>query len=135
MADKKETSKTESKGQKVKADNKVTIVKLVCPNCGAEEERLMYCDECDHPMNVEETEDRDLDSVENDITVSKESVDGGEVLDEEGATGNMEDPEVDDLIENGLVDIFPDDGESTGGSGDGSDMDLTDVLEALDNEE
>jgi predicted RNA-binding Zn-ribbon protein involved in translation (DUF1610 family) len=127
------TSKKSKSKAKVEADNKVTVIKFTCPNCGSEKEQVIYCDECDNPMDIDETERRDQKEVEDDIAVSKETVTGKEVdLEDDITNGQEDESEMADLMENGLGDIYPDDGES--GFDDEGNIDLTDALAALDNE-
>ncbi len=140
-APKKTISKKTGRAKKAKvpaASHKVTVIKLHCPNCGEEEERILYCDSCDSPMNVISITERDEDDVQTDIAVSNVKKEVAEDEDEDG--GGTGDAALDEEVAEGgvkLDDIFP----SGEGNEDGLDNpdagfdDMDKVVDILDQEE
>ena len=143
MATKKSGRKTVKKVPKV--EPKVKVIHLHCPNCGEEDEKVIYCSQCDSPMDVVKVEDREEDEVIVDAAVSKDEA--GEASEDEvvGAPApeeageSLDDPEAEKIVAGGfsLGDIYSDGDEvglSTGSaaSDDDSDVSLDDVMNALD---
>ncbi|MBN2100735.1 hypothetical protein JW710_02485 [Candidatus Dojkabacteria bacterium] len=136
--------KSKKKKTKVPASSsKVTVIKLHCPNCGVEEERVIYCESCDSPMDFDSVEERETEEVENDVAVSKDVANasddsGDDSAQAAGDDSTVVDDEMEKIInEEGLGDIFPGSSEmdeDTEESGPDGDMDLSDVLDVLDNE-
>ena len=132
---KKTTRKTKPKVPK--ATPKVKVVVLHCHNCGEDDEKVMYCANCDSPMDVVEVQERLETDIENDGLVSREKVDDSDVTSDELEEDLGVDEGVDDLIEQGgLQDIYSEGdagGPSSGGMS-GGDDDLDDIVSALDDE-
>lgn len=116
------------KGEELKA------VHLVCPNCGEEETRIIYCEACDAPLEVmdvvsmEEEEVKGNAGVKHDNGADKEdehedSVTSGDLLEEE-----------EDVMENGLGDIFPGEDSLDNVSETEGFENIEDVVSALDEE-
>lgn len=118
-------------------DDELKAVHLVCPNCGAEETRVIYCDECDTPMEVVDVLSMEEDEAKGNAGV-KHDINGHEDEEEEVVSSSdiVEDEE--DVMENGLGEIFP--GEEVDGVHglDEDDMkgfeNIEDVVSALDEE-
>ncbi len=130
--------------QKVpKVEPQVKVIYLHCPNCGEEDEKVIYCSQCDSPMDVVKVESRQEDDVVVDTSVSKDEA--GTVPEDElvakssVASEELGDPVVDRMVEDGgfnLGDIYSD-GDETGFSADSmgdEDSSLDEVLTALDDE-
>ena len=154
MAATPESSKTKSakvrSAKKVKVPknhDQISVVVLECGNCGAEDEKVFFCAECDSPMRVVEVVEKEAEYVEENDMISKdtageeeteieeEEVDSGELKDELGLSGG--DGSVDDMIESGgLGDIFSggESGEMDLPGGDEEPANLDDIVSALDDE-
>lgn len=139
MAKKKSARKVTKKVPKV--EQKVKVIQLHCPNCGEEDEKVIYCSQCDSPMDVVKVEDRNEDEVVVDVAISKDEA-GEEPEDEVVGAPAPGDSAVDHVVEDGgfapLGDIFSD-GDETGlttgtDTGDDSDASLGDIMSALDGE-
>lgn len=142
--------KPASKKKKVpKAASKVKVVKLKCPNCGEEDEKVLYCGQCEGAMDIVEVVEREIDEVENDVAVSKvvnsssnddiANSSGDDDVTADDIIPDDSDTEMDSIMNKGLDNIFPSDGASgAGDDGDDSDasggMDLSDALNVLDGE-
>jgi hypothetical protein len=142
MIRKKPARKTSKKVPKVEPE--VKVIHLHCPNCGEEDEKVVYCSQCDSPMDVVKVETRGEDEVVVDTSVSKDEA-GEEPEDEliaastHGATADpLVDPDVDQIVEGGgfnLGNIYSD-GDETGISHDAGDDETTidEVMDSLDRE-
>lgn len=129
------------KSRKVPLSTKVKVVKLKCPNCSEEDERVLYCSQCESPMDVVEILERDENEVNNDIVVSKDVSDSNSGSNENEVSAEDVVPsesavEMGEIMEKGLGDIFPGDDNPGNTDSDGGvdGMDLNDALDALDNE-
>jgi len=129
------------KSKKVPVAAKIKVVKLKCPNCGEEDERVSYCEQCEGPMDVVDVLERDENEVNNDIAVSKvvtnsDSESGDDEVNSKDVVPSEADVELDGIMEKGLGDIFPGDSNpsDSGGDSGAESMDLNDALDALDNE-
>lgn len=129
-----------------KVEPKVKVIYLRCPNCGEEDEKVIYCTACDSPMDVVKVEMRGEDEVVIDSTITKgeageESEDELVIKSVGGASVAADDPNIGDIAEGGgfsLGDIFAE-GDETGFTADsGGDEapidDVEDVLNRLDTE-
>lgn len=142
---KKKVAKKEivkKKSRKIPVATKIKVIKLKCPNCGEEDERVLYCDQCESPMDIVDVIERNENEVNNDIAVSKDisgsdkriggdgKVTSGEVIPTEASVG------MEQIMEKGLGNIFPGDDShgDVSGSGGVDGMDLNAALDALDNE-
>ena len=125
---KKTLRKTKPKVETV--DKTISALHLKCTNCGEEEEKVLYCEHCDAPLEIKDVKEKDDEDVEND--------DGGDKEVEDLVGGTSE--SVDSLIDTGgLTNIFGDGGESVATSDDGDDdggkdMSLSDMVSTLDDE-
>lgn len=152
MASPKNKKTVKKRSKKISVATKVKVVKLKCPNCGEEEERVLYCGQCESPMDIVEVLERDENEVNNDIAVSRDipgsdkRVGGGgssggegkataeDVIPSEASAG------MEEIMEKGLGDIFPGTGNDNNdslhddGAGGVDGMDLNAALDALDNE-
>lgn len=129
------------KSSKIPVATKVKVVKLKCPNCSEEDERVLYCSQCESPMDVVEILERDENEVNNDIIVSKDVSGSNRGSDDADVTAEDVVPsesavEMGEIMEKGLGDIFPGDDNPGNSDSDGGvdGMDLNDALDALDNE-
>jgi len=142
MPTKKPTHKTAKKVLKV--EQKTKVVMLHCPNCGEDDEKVIYCSQCDSPMDVVKVVERDEDEIDVDVDISKEKA--GEPKEEDlvvAATTDpgVADPEIDSLIEKGGLDNIFAGGDETdvplvGSDDDETDPDMSpeDMISALDEE-
>ena len=83
-------------------NNKVKAIKFVCPNCGLEEMRVIYCNDCDSPLDVVGVTAMDEEEAKGNAGVVH---DNGE--DSEEVTESDVIPQEEDVMEEGLSDIFP----------------------------
>lgn len=110
------------------AEQKVTVVFLRCPNCGEEDEKIIYCMNCDTPMKVEKVVERSKDEVVTDVDVVVDRAGDPDDIGDVVSAGSESEDDVDELIESGnLGDIFHGEGGSAGSLGeeesDGLDFD------------
>lgn len=144
-----ESSKNKNGSKLVTSVKSVHVVYLSCPNCGEEEEHVVFCSNCSQPMKVinvvekfgEEAEEfmkklnlkkklesDEVDSMDDDIDETPNVI----ILSDDehiDADGSIEDGgEVD------LGVIFPSDNEEESPAGT-PDPDLTEALEQLDEED
>jgi hypothetical protein len=121
------------------------MVKLRCPNCGEEEERVMYCDQCDEPMDIVEIVDKDEDDVQTGVATNSVKVQNSNDSDEdknkdEDLVG--EDPEVEKMIKDGTLGNIFETGEAGGAEEErmgenpaSPDMSMDEIVDLLDKEE
>lgn len=124
-----------------KVEPKVKVIHLRCPNCGEEDEKVIYCSQCDSPMEVVKVEVRGEDEVVIDAAISKDQA-GEEPEDEvitkaSSAVGAniLADSSVDASIESGgfSLDNIYSDGEEIGSVGDVSeDQDIDKIMDSID---
>ncbi|MEA3356917.1 MAG: hypothetical protein U9Q67_00570 [Patescibacteria group bacterium] len=130
-------SSTKSLKKKVPLADEVKVIKFRCPNCGETDEKVVMCEHCDSPMEVDSTVNKDRNEIEADVTVdkvvSKKLVSNGGDNDSDDET-SLADPESDAILDEGLVDIFPGDGSSAGGDTDAEMPSLDEALDILDQE-
>lgn len=142
---KSSTTKSAKKVKVPKNHDQISVVVLECGNCGAEDEKVFFCAECDSPMRVVEVVEKEAEYVEENDMISKdtageeteesEEIDSGDLKDELGLSKDGE--SVDDMIESGgLGDIFSggESGEMDLPGGDDETADLDDIVSALDDE-
>lgn len=126
----KKKAKIPVKEQKIKA------VKLVCPNCGEEEVRIIYCNACDSEMDIIEIVEMCKDEANGNAGVVHDKPEVEDIDDaEEDVTESDLIAEEEDVMEIGLGDIFPGSDDATQTTDDDmEDMSMDDVLGILDEE-
>lgn len=142
MPNKKPARAKKSQRAKVKkvpkVEKKVTVIHLYCPNCGEEEEKVLYCQHCESPLEIKEAENRPEEDVELDDTVVKDVEENGSDTDDEPTEDILaqtsEDGDVDDMIRGGLDPIFAGGEGGSVSSSDDSDIPVDDVVDSLDQE-
>jgi len=133
-------SKTvKSKKSKLKKSKKVKVpvkndelkaIKLVCPNCGVEETRIIHCESCDTPLEVVDVVSMEEDEVKGNAGIKH---DNGDKKEEESVSSSDLLADESDPMTDGIADIFPSDDSvenaTEGMEGFGN---IEDVVKALD---
>jgi predicted RNA-binding Zn-ribbon protein involved in translation (DUF1610 family) len=133
----KSKSRKKSNRKKVPVKNhKMKAVKLVCPNCGEEEVRILYCNGCDSDMDILEIVEMDKDEANGNAGVVHDKEEKDDIEDSEDDVtesdilGNEDDP-----MKDGLSDIFPGGDDMDQPTDDElNDMSMDDVVDILDEE-
>jgi hypothetical protein len=127
-------TKTRKKKPKVPVKNdELKAVKLVCPNCGEEETRVIYCESCDTPLEVMDVVSMGKKEAKNNAGVKHDN--GNDKDKEESISSSDLLPKDDDPMTEGIAEIFPGDtsvdsiSEDTKGFGN-----IEDMVKALDDD-
>ncbi len=89
-------------------DKKIKAVKLVCPNCGEEETRVIYCDKCDTPLEVVEVMDMDKNEAKGNAGVVHDN-NKDKQEDEQVTESDLVGPDEGNVMSDGIGEIFPGD--------------------------
>jgi len=131
----KNVTKKSAKGGKVKVpvkDDELKAVRLICPNCGEEETRIIYCESCDTPLEVMAVVSMEEDEVKGNAGVKH---DNGDEEEEEDVSSSDLLGEETDPMSGGIGEIFPsDDSLDTISDETEGFENIEDVVSALDEE-